>query len=313
METIKINKNLFDLTKEQIETSKMIYEGKIIKCLVAPYHTYEQLEKIVPFTKTTYLFPEREVFTKLKSLISTIVANPSNEEFRIITANQNIILDMVDDCVRILTEGEEVVPCPIKTFMANIHDIRYTVLENENHQISEEKKTKSHDRINSIINILNDKKKKTISRKEYDMMLKEINMIGEPIIRDRLKDMLSDKDISEIELDETDPKKMKFTKEEIAWIKRKEWYKENLTVKVSLERSLKNVEENKDNYKELRKLHNQLLDTYDKSKNKKEIVNTKNDLLELDKEEKTRMKINTWLAGQPKTSKIKLLVDKLKK
>ena len=88
---MEINNNLFDLSQEQIETSKMLYSGKIIKCLISPYHTYEQLEKQIPFTKTTYLFPEREVpIPKLKGLISMIVNSPIQEEFRIITTNQNI-------------------------------------------------------------------------------------------------------------------------------------------------------------------------------------------------------------------------------
>jgi len=56
---MEIQNNLFDLTSEQEATSKMLYNGKIIKCLVAPYHTYNQLEKVIPYTKTTYLFPER--------------------------------------------------------------------------------------------------------------------------------------------------------------------------------------------------------------------------------------------------------------
>ena len=97
---MKINQNLFDLTIDQEATSKMMYNGKVIKCLVAPYHSYTQLEKIVPFTKTTYLFPEREMsISQVKSLISMIAANPSQEEFRIVTANQNIIIDMVGECV----------------------------------------------------------------------------------------------------------------------------------------------------------------------------------------------------------------------
>ena len=92
---MKINQNLFDLTPEQIETSKMMYSGKVIKCLVAPYHSYQELEKTVSFTKTTYLFPEREASVpQLRNLISMIVANPSTDEFRIITTNQNIIMDM---------------------------------------------------------------------------------------------------------------------------------------------------------------------------------------------------------------------------
>jgi len=48
----------------------MNYNGKVIKCLVAPYHSYAQLEQTVPFTKTTYLFPEREMsVAQVKTLI----------------------------------------------------------------------------------------------------------------------------------------------------------------------------------------------------------------------------------------------------
>lgn len=56
---MNISKNLFDLTEDQEKTSKMMYDGKVIKCLVAPYHSYDQLEKVIPYTKTTFLFPER--------------------------------------------------------------------------------------------------------------------------------------------------------------------------------------------------------------------------------------------------------------
>lgn len=48
-----------------------------------------------------------------------IVKNPSQEEFRIVTVNQNIIMDMVDDCVRVLTQDGRIVPSPVKTFLAN--------------------------------------------------------------------------------------------------------------------------------------------------------------------------------------------------
>jgi len=45
-----IQENLFDLTSDQIDQSKMIYNDKVIKCLVAPYHTYSQLEKLITYT-----------------------------------------------------------------------------------------------------------------------------------------------------------------------------------------------------------------------------------------------------------------------
>jgi len=189
---MKINQNLFDLTTDQEATSKMMYNGKVIKCLVAPYHSYAQLEKVVPFTKTTYLFPEREMsISQVKSLISMIVANPSQDEFRIITANQNIIIDMVGECVRVLTEGDDVVYTGTKTFMANIHDIRYELLENDAHRLSESDRTHSHNKIQALIDRVNDKSTK-ISQLDFGKLITEIDLIGEPIIKSKLKEMAYD-------------------------------------------------------------------------------------------------------------------------
>jgi hypothetical protein len=181
-----IKPNLFDLSAEDIATSQMLYEGKIIKCLVAPYHSFAQLEPVIPFTKNTFLFPEREMqAAQLPHLISMIVKNPSTEEFRIITTNQNIILDMVDSSVRVLTEKGEVLPSPCKTFMANIHDIRYSLLENPDHRLSEREKTAAHERVNKLIERAD--KSYELSIDEFDQLIKEIEMIGEPVITNVLK------------------------------------------------------------------------------------------------------------------------------
>jgi hypothetical protein len=186
-----ITQNLFELTPEQAETSKTMYNGKIIKCLVAPYHTYQQLEKMVPFTKTTYLFPERELtLHQLRSFISFMVANPQQEEFRIITTNQNIIMDMVDACVRVLTEDDRIVESPVKTFMANIHDIRYSLLENEDHRkVKTPVEPAGNKKVNALIEKLNSKK--TITKAEYNSLLAEIDLIGEPVLVGPLKSMLN--------------------------------------------------------------------------------------------------------------------------
>jgi len=186
---IKVEENLFSLTPEQEEMSRMMYDGKIIKCLVAPYHTYEDLEKIIPFTKTTYVFPEREMtINQCKALISMIVRSPLKEEFRIITVNQNIILDMIDGCVRVLTQKGEVVPSPCKTFMANIHDIRYELLENKDHQKTEDEETLSTKKINELITKIRDKKTKTAA--DWEKIKEEIDQIGESIIRNMLSNEL---------------------------------------------------------------------------------------------------------------------------
>lgn len=186
---MKLKENLFDLTPEQESMSKTIYNNKIIKCLVAPYHSYEQLEKVVPWTKNTYLFPEREIpINQIKQLVSLIVANPSTEEFRIITTNQNVIMDMIDGCVRVLTEGGDIVPSPCKTFMANIHDIRLYLLENKNHQLTQiENDNIGKTRIFEILNEI--EKADSITKEQYEILSRRINAIGEPLIADRLQEM----------------------------------------------------------------------------------------------------------------------------
>lgn len=190
---MQIKENLFDLTKEQIETSKMIYEGKIVKCLIAPYHTYAQLEKIIPFTKTTYLFPERELnANQVRGLLSMIVKSPLKGEFLIITASQSVILDMADDCVRILTEGGDVVPCPIKTFMANIHSIKYEIFDNEAYRLSKETKSQGVKDINILIDKINSAKSKVLSKKERDALVTKVSLIGEPLIANKLLEMIGD-------------------------------------------------------------------------------------------------------------------------
>ena len=122
-----------------------------------------------------------------------IVSSPSPEEFRIITVNQNVIMDMIDSSVRILTEGGDIVDCPCKTFMANIHDIRLKILENENYQLTAEDKSKGKEKVNQLIEKINSKKQ--ISQTEFDNMKKEIDLIGEPVISNILKNMLENLDI----------------------------------------------------------------------------------------------------------------------
>lgn len=304
-----INANMFDLTPEQMETSKMMYGGKIVKCLVAPYHVYATLEKIIPFTPTTYLFPEREMSTpQLKSLISMIVANKTATEFRIVTTNQNVIMDMVDDCVRVLTEYDEVVASPVKTFAANIHDIRYSLLENKDHQKSDEDKTESNKRISDLIDKVNDKK--PITRAQYDSLYKEIDMIGEPIISNKLKEMLRDKDVLAVDLEETDPSKIKFDKREIEWIKSKEWYKTNYTVAKSLKDSIQAGEDNADIHKQLRPLHQRLLKDHHKP-GTADYIKTTNDLADIDFEEIVRAKVNLWLSDQTQTMPVQKAFQKV--
>lgn len=178
------NEGIFELSKDQIEISKSFYSGKIIKCLVAPYHTYKDMEKNLPYTPSTYLFPERELsLNEVRTFVSRIAKNPKYDEYIIVTCNMNIISDMYDGCVRILTYDGEIVPCPIKTFNANIHSIRYQILENEDFGPSKEENM-SYSTIDDIIKKINNNQSLT------DHELKVIDSIGEDVIRNRLKDMI---------------------------------------------------------------------------------------------------------------------------
>ena len=189
----KINENLFDLTAEEIATSKMMYNNKVIKCLVAPFHSYAQLETEVPYTQTTYLFPERDMSgSQITGLISMIVKNKKDDEFRIITTNMNVITDMVDTSVRVLTEAGEVVPCPCKTFAANIHTIRYDILENDAFRISKKERSQAHDKINVLIKKVEGINSNT-SIEDKLSILNEIKQIGEPIIKNKLWEMYREK------------------------------------------------------------------------------------------------------------------------
>lgn len=189
---MEFQKNIFDLTEEQEATSKLIYNGKIIKCLVAPYHTYNDLERTLPYTKTTFLFPEREMSSsQVLNFVSMLVAMPTNEEIIVVTASQNIIMDMVDSSVRILTENDEIVACPIKTFMANIHDIKYHILENKYYQKTAEQRNHGKEKVNDLINRVNEVEGKNISEEERNALLAEVEMVGEEIIRHHLKLKLS--------------------------------------------------------------------------------------------------------------------------
>ena len=186
----KLPQELFNLSKEEEDLSRMMYNDKIIKCLVAPYHTPETVE--IGWEKTIYLFPEKDISAQqCRSVISMIVANPQITEAKIITANIDIIRDMVDGCVRILTEDGRIIPSPEKTFMANQHTILYCLLQNEEHQIPKNQKNsgnEGHDSVQLLLDRLNDNT--PITPKEFVEIEMKINLIGEDIIRGIMKNHL---------------------------------------------------------------------------------------------------------------------------
>lgn len=185
---MKLQNNLFDLTPEEERMSKMMYNDKVIKCLVAPYHVASQLE--IEYGPNVMIFPEKELtHIQTKKFIS-ICCNSNFDEILIITASVDIIFDMIDDCVRILTEFDTIVRSPEKTFAANQHTIIYSILNNENHQ-TDKTQPKSYGDVTKVIDLINSNKDLTEDEVKFCEFV--IENVGEPIISNRLKDMLSSK------------------------------------------------------------------------------------------------------------------------
>jgi len=223
---MKLEKGLFELTKEQEETSKMLYNGKIIKCLVAPYHIYDDPKFSNPnfvsnkiemeWADNVYMFPEKEMSEGQSRKFMSLVTSGKHQEVLIITASQSIILDMYDGCVRILTEFDTIVDCPEKIFGANIHTINISILNNKSHQKDKNSSYGNNFYVNSINDVISKVRgKDEFTQKEHDEIMKSIGRIGEPLVRDKLKSMMwgkkiTDKDKnSEIERLENELKRLK--------------------------------------------------------------------------------------------------------
>jgi len=194
---MRFKEGLFELTEEQENTVRMMYNGKLIKCLVAPYHSYSDLESVIPYTKSTFLFPEREMSDgQANSLISNLVESDL-DNIIIITTHMGIILDMVDG-VHVLTQNGTIVDGKTKTFMANIHNIRYDLLENPKHRNGTEQfeKPKGVTETNKIIDKINELKGSSISQEEYNELKVKVDMIGEDLIRNVLTGMMREISIS---------------------------------------------------------------------------------------------------------------------
>ena len=194
---MKLPENLFDVTREQADMSKSMY-GSVVKCLVAPYHNFNELEKAIPYSKETFLFPEREMTAEQCRSLLFILSQKVGYEYRIITTNLNIICDMYDGCVRVLTESGKILPVPCKTFAANIHTIRYDILENK---AFKDGKSAGED-VKPFFNIQWDtefaklvEEGTTITKAEHAQLKKSIGLIGERVIAAKLSEMLAAKKI----------------------------------------------------------------------------------------------------------------------
>lgn len=222
---MKLEKGLFKLTKEQEETSKILYNGKIVKCLVAPYHSSERdkynfiSNKIeMGYSENVYMFPERNLSEGQTRQFMSLIVNGVQQEVLIITASQNIILDMYDGCVRILTEFDKIVDCPEKTFGANIHTINIEILNNKSHKKDNSSPYGSKFytvKINDIISKVN--AKIDFTQKEYDEIMESIGLIGEDLISNQLGNMMRGKNI--IDKDNNNSE-IEFLEKEIARLKK---------------------------------------------------------------------------------------------
>lgn len=220
---MKLEKGLFELTKEQEVASKMLYNGKVVKCLVVPYHTYNEIKfdsnfisnRIeMDYSENVFMFPEKELSEVQSRQFVSLIVNGKHQEVLIITASQNIILDMFDGCVRILTEFDTIVDCPAKTFAANIHTINCEILNNKSHQKNNEYGNKFHvEKVNKVLAEVSNKN--DFTQTEYDKLMGLISRIGEPLVETRLKSILREKNIidkdkhSEIEFLEREIERLK--------------------------------------------------------------------------------------------------------
>ena len=98
---------------------------------------------------------------------------------------------MVGDNVRIFTEAGNIVPCPIKCLMANIHDIKYSILDNTKYKDGKSVEVENFgiDFVNSLIRKIQSTK---IDKETYKSYKDKIELIGENVIRIKLLQILND-------------------------------------------------------------------------------------------------------------------------
>lgn len=298
----QITKNLFDLTKEQEQASMMMY-GKVIKCLIAPYHYIKNIP-LEP-NNEVFVYPERDLDIQQRKEIVSVMANSPKDEIRFVTSDVFIIRDMIDGCCRILTPKGELEAVQEKTFAANHHTILHEVLHDESHVKT---KQSEKEKLTVIINqLITDLQKGQMTQEEYDRAKSIIKTIGEPVIVAPLKNMLAEVKIISSKYVKNDfTGSVEFTAEEIAFVKDKEWFKKNLHIKECLQKCREgaaNSRELIDGYEELIRLKERA------NKNKTEIANDKLELAKAESELKIRHKIEYWLTEQKETTKIQTVFN----
>jgi len=298
MATQKITKELFKLTPEQEQTSITMY-GKVIKCLIAPYHNIQNIP--LESNNEVFVYPERDLSIQQRKEIVGVMANSAKKEICFVTSDVFIITDMIDSCCRILTPDGDIEEVGEKTFSANAHTILLEVLQNDAYVKKYKDGIKdSRNTINEVITAIN---KKTMTQAEYDKNKAIIDVIGEDLIRNKLKEMLREvKVIQEKFQKDNFTGVVEFTSEEAAYIKGRNWFKENLTIKDCLKES----QEGTLKCEEEIRLYEQIIDLQSGSRSYKEEMKVNvSKKEEVQKELKMRHKIEYWLSEQDEKKKIK--------
>jgi hypothetical protein len=298
MATQKITKELFKLTPEQEQASIIMY-GKVIKCLIAPYHNIQNIP--LESNDEVYVYPERDLSIQQRKEIVGIMTNSAKKEICFVTSDLFLILDMIDGCCRILSPDGKIDELYEKTFSANPHTIIYKVIQNDVYvKMYKDGVKDSRNTINDVITAVN---KKTMTQAEYDKNKAIIELIGEDLIRNKLKQMLRDvKVIQEKFQKDSFTGVVEFSTEESQYIKGRNWFKENLTIKDCLKES----QEGTSKCEEEIRLYEQIIDLQSGSRSYKEEMKVNiNKKEEVQKELKMRHKIEYWLSEQDEKKKIK--------
>jgi len=292
----KLKPNLFDLTPAEIETSIAMY-GKVIKCLIAPYHNITNIP--LESNDVVYVYPERDLTIQQRKEIVSVMANSDKTEICFVTSDVFIIRDMVDSCTRILTPDGELAETPEKTFAANHHTVLHSVLSDKHYvKRANDEKEKSMKIINKVITDIN---KGSMTRAEYAKTNTIIDNIGEQIISGKLKEMLRDVNIIQDDFKKDSSGAVEFNKEELKYLKDRSWFKENLSVKECLKQLRDTTQQEEKKLSLLDELIGLLLKT---PEDKEGLKKHKEDKETLEAQLKLRHKIEYWLTEQKDNAKI---------
>lgn len=294
----KLSKNLFDLTSDQEKTSISMY-GKVIKCLIAPYHNILNIP--LEANNEVFVYPERDLSIQQRKEIVSVMANSAKNEICFVTSDVFIITDMIDVCCRILTPDGKIEDVKEKTFSANPHTILLDILQDDAHVEKHKNDVKDYrNTINDVITAIN---KEKMTQAEYDKNKAIIEVIGEDLIRNKLEDMLSD-----VEIIKELFKKNKFTGvvdfsgTEMEFIKKLDLFKDNLKITnclIECRKSSKNREEKNEILEQLINLQKGI------PKYKDDFNDNVSSKLKFEAELTILHKIEYWLTEQKEDARIK--------